>query len=105
MNKQQDLINIFNFLAEYLRDEEKTSTKESNKKELITEETQTSSVKYPWARFDTTETLNLMKKIDEIYKNREPFDEPRLRKSLPEECRDIFKEETKEETKEELRKN
>lgn len=94
MNKQKDLINIFNFLAEYLREtpvvnpivNQPVVNPIVNEPVSVVEESKVLGV-------DTTEILDLMRKVDDIQKVKTTFDEPLMRKCLPEEYRDL--EETK----------
>lgn len=85
MSKQQDLITVFNFLAEYLR-EEPTHSTEPIKEAVgvnITEPEKPLVLGVP-----SEDILDLMKKVDIIEKTKLNFDEPFLRKMLPEDERD-----------------
>jgi type IV secretory pathway ATPase VirB11/archaellum biosynthesis ATPase len=89
MSKQKDLIRVFNFLAEYLKEEPVVNEPVINplveEPVGVTEETKEPTVKL----FDTDEVLELMRKVEEIQKVKSKFDEPLMRKSLPEDQRDV----------------
>lgn len=84
MNKQQDLINIFNFLAEFLREEAESTPKES--KNLLVEKQPEKSNKIN--NLDAGRIVDIIKKIDTIDKNKLPFDTPFMRVKLPTDLRD-----------------
>jgi len=107
MSKQQDLIKVFEFISEFLKEPElKNSTQKDNPLDSIlkvskavmtkTEENDAVKLKNNKSSFklDKKEILNMMSKVDKIDKQRDSFDEPLLRKRLPDELRDTETEST-----------
>jgi len=89
MNKQKDLMNVFNFLAEYLREEPVINEPVINP--VVDEPVGvTKEIKKPMVLdVDKDGILDLMRKVDEIQKVKTTFDEPLMRKFIPEDQRDL----------------
>ena len=95
MNKAQKLTIVFDFIAEYLREDEPAKAVKQEPKlakaksfDLYETEADETPVDEKVLGVPSSKILDMMEKIEKIDRLKPSFDEPLLRKGIPEELRD-----------------
>lgn len=92
MSRQKDIVKVFNFLIELLKEPETEISVENIKTPNTSAQTYEGNETKTVLGVPTDDILDLIKKVENITKNRPNFDEPYLRKTISPNLRDTEEE-------------